>query len=137
MCYLENTINRYKQKGIAALTTFVLLCVTSLRSYPILGKHSWYHMKRKLHRPYSQRIGRSGMGKAHPRCPPSGPSNPSPTHSWLPASLPVHPCALTSVLRCDKIRLPQPPARFPSCLCFRVCSLAQHIPGQSCLSWLP
>lgn len=103
MCYLENTVsmNRYKQKGITVHKNFVLLCMTSLRIDPILGKHSWYHVKRSPNHPYPQRIRRSGIGKVCPHCLPSVPPNPPPNHSRWPNSLPSHHRALASILQCD------------------------------------
>lgn len=84
MCYLVNTLsmNRRKQKGISVYKTFVLLlsyCMTPFRSYSTLRKH--------LHHPHTQRIGRSGIWKGYLYF---SHFNPPPTHSWLPTSLPFH-----------------------------------------------
>lgn len=94
-------MNTYKQKGITVHKNFVLLCMSSLRIYPILGKHSWYHVKRSPNHPYPQRIRRSEIGKVCPHCLPSGPPNPPPNHSRWPNSLPSHHRALASILQCD------------------------------------
>ena len=116
--YLVSTIymNRYKQKGIILHKTSALLYMTSLRSYPILGNHSWYHMKRTpiTHLPKDHKFERCTLTASHQ----AHPTLLLPTLGCQPHCLSTV-YAFTPSFSLMPGPISQSPAWFPSGSCFQ------------------